>query len=934
MYKKTAILVVFLVCLFSLPYAESASRVALVIGNSDYKIGALKNPVNDANDIAEVLSNLGFEVILKKNVDRREMVAAIRSFGKKLSGSQIGFFYYAGHGVQIDGANYLIPVKINFQEEYEVEFEAVQVTRIFQAIKSAGNATNIVILDACRDNPFKKSTRKFAKGLARMDAPRGTMLAYATAAGHVAADGTGRNGTYTEALLRNLQDPNLDVRDMFNKTGLDVEKKTNRQQTPWVSNSSFPDFYLAGGSKALSTLTIESNPIGAEIFIHGKFKGKAPVEIKDIAPGGYNVEAKLSGYLTGKNKINITEGEQASLNFSLNHEVLKAKLYVKTSPSNCQVRLLNLKAGFKNGMKLDLGRYTLAVTKKGYESKIQWVDMISLEDVKVYVKLEKRASVIIKSKLYVKTSPPGSSVKILNSNKKFYNGIELDQGRYSLEVSQKGYKTDTRWVIVTTKDTDLYFDLEKLAPVVLKSKLYVSTIPQDAKVQIINIKEKYHSGIELSFGLYKIKVSAPNFESITKWEKITSSQAVKLKIELRKIKSKIPISITNIMEEFETGNYFALIIGINNYQTIKPLETPIHDAEALKDTLKHQYGFQVTLLKDATRYKILTALNNFRAKLTLQDNLLIYYAGHGWLDKDTNEGYWLPIDSEADNPANWIANSSITNSLKAIKAKHVLVVSDSCYSGTLARDIKVNFRSSDYLKRISKKRARTVIASGGLEPVSDSGGGRNHSVFATALIEALESNNTKVIETSRLFINIRRTVILNSDQTPEYSDIRKAGHEGGEFLFVKQKILKNQSVKVASISPADKESNIVARDDQYVKYSNDIVYDKNTGLEWYIGSQGNSGQVLTLRLWVENLMIDGGKWRLPSTRELKSLCSEIETNRYLPLLKVCNSLLLTNRQHPSGMSSWGYTLKNNTHYILVSDDYYPKVRAVAVRSRK
>ena len=211
--------------------------------------------------------------------------------------------------------------------------------------------------------------------------------------------------------------------------------------------------------------------------------------------------------------------------------------------------------------------------------------------------------------------------------------------------------------------------------------------------------------------------------------------------------------------------------------------TARNDAKEVADILKNKYGFEVELLFDTNRSDVLLALSALRYKLTDQDNLLIYYAGHGWLDREADEGYWLPVDAEQDNMINWISNSSITATLRAIQAKHVLIVADSCYSGKLARGIHVVKRTPGYFSRLSKRKARCVISSGGLEPVIDSDGEGIHSVFASAFIRALKENN-EILDGAQLFNQIRRPVMLNSDQTPEYSDIRKAGHEGGEFIFV------------------------------------------------------------------------------------------------------------------------------------------------------
>jgi len=238
--------------------------------------------------------------------------------------------------------------------------------------------------------------------------------------------------------------------------------------------------------------------------------------------------------------------------------------------------------------------------------------------------------------------------------------------------------------------------------------------------------------------------------------------------------------------DIDFGKYSALVIGNNNYKYLPQLKTAQNDAREVAETLKSQYGFKVKLLLDADRSDILLALSNLRWNLNNRDNLLIYYAGHGWLDKEADEGYWLPVNARKDNMLAWISNSSITASLRALKAKHVLIVADSCYSGKLARGVHIVNKTPGYLTRLSRKRARCVLSSGGLEPVIDSGGDGLHSVFATAFLNALKENND-ILNGAQLFNKLRRPVMLNSDQTPEYSDIRKAGHEGGEFLFVRNK---------------------------------------------------------------------------------------------------------------------------------------------------
>lgn len=236
--------------------------------------------------------------------------------------------------------------------------------------------------------------------------------------------------------------------------------------------------------------------------------------------------------------------------------------------------------------------------------------------------------------------------------------------------------------------------------------------------------------------------------------------------------------------DIEFGTYHAVVIGINDYESLPKLKTAITDARAVAETLEKDYGFTVRLLENPKRDDIVDTFDELRETLAETDNLLIYYAGHGWLDKQSGRGYWLPLDARSDRRSRWVSNTDLTDALQALLAKHVMVVADSCYSGTLTRSVKVPERNKAYLERIAEKRARVVLSSGGLEPVADSGGG-NHSVFAAQFLKALKKNEG-VLDGTQMFEKVRSNVVLNADQTPEYSDIRKAGHEGGDFLFVRR----------------------------------------------------------------------------------------------------------------------------------------------------
>lgn len=226
--------------------AASPNRTALVIGNGDYQsVSRLNNAVKDARDVSKALRELGFEVIGGENQSAEEMKRSILSFGERLSAKKgIGVFYYAGHGVQLSGRNYLIPVEANALREQTIEFEAVDVNRVLAEMDAAENNLNLVILDACRNNPFTRSWRSGTEGLASINAPSGTLIAYATAPGEVASDGGSANGLYTAALLKWMREPDLKVEEMFKKVRVDVAKESQNKQIPWESSSLQGDFYF------------------------------------------------------------------------------------------------------------------------------------------------------------------------------------------------------------------------------------------------------------------------------------------------------------------------------------------------------------------------------------------------------------------------------------------------------------------------------------------------------------------------------------------------------------------------------------------------------------------------------------------------------------------------------------------------------------------
>lgn len=224
--------------------AAEPLRVALVIGNATYREGPLKNPVNDAKAMTAVLTEQGFSVIYRQNATKAEMESAIADFGEKLEEGATGLFYYAGHGMQVNGRNYLIPVDAEIKSEQRVRLTTVDVDVVLDQMAAAQSRINMVILDACRNNPFEGRLRSTGGGLAQINAPQGTLIAYATAPGRVAADGAGSNGLYTEELVRAIRQPGLKVEEVFKLVRAAVTRRSNGAQTPWEASSLVGDFYF------------------------------------------------------------------------------------------------------------------------------------------------------------------------------------------------------------------------------------------------------------------------------------------------------------------------------------------------------------------------------------------------------------------------------------------------------------------------------------------------------------------------------------------------------------------------------------------------------------------------------------------------------------------------------------------------------------------
>lgn len=312
-----------LILSLGISFAQGEKRLALVIGNSQYSSGELKNAVNDANKVSAKLKTLGFDVILKSNATNQMMGETINDFTNKAASYDVALFYYAGHGIQSEGSNYLIPVNDNLiEKESDIEYNSQNVNRILRRLEDSGCKLKILVLDACRNNPFERSWHRSAvsKGLAFLTAPNGTLIAYATSPGSVADDGgNAQNSPYTTAFLQTLDKSDLSIFEFFNEVGGLVRRNTNNKQTPWVSNSPIEGNFKFNQAKAVETkkdITFNLYPANATIkFGDTTYENGQTLVCNMGATYSYIVVAE--GYQSQSGRFTVGQSTASSMSITL-----------------------------------------------------------------------------------------------------------------------------------------------------------------------------------------------------------------------------------------------------------------------------------------------------------------------------------------------------------------------------------------------------------------------------------------------------------------------------------------------------------------------------------------------------------------------------------------------------------------------------------------
>ena len=355
---------------------DASRRIALVIGNGAYKEAPLRNPANDARDLASALKGMGFEVTQLSDLRQSQMKRAIDQFGREIRRGGVGFFFFAGHGAQVNGRNYLFPIGAVINGEADVEYECVDAGRVLAKMETANNHMNIMALDACRNNPYAAGFRSGNKGLASMNAPRGTIIAYAASPGQRAADGKGRNSPFTASLLKNIATPGLDAVDCLQNVQVEVVKRTGGRQSPWLGLSPIEGkFYFKPGMAAeavqvaggpvpesapgaarprvqpapkpkpepaglrpagTADLYVTTDPGEAMVYLDGVQKGRSPQTLEMIPAGKHVINAR-KGYQVGQDEITLMRDDLKKVHVKLEHQKGDVKLF--SDPPGAEVRL-------------------------------------------------------------------------------------------------------------------------------------------------------------------------------------------------------------------------------------------------------------------------------------------------------------------------------------------------------------------------------------------------------------------------------------------------------------------------------------------------------------------------------------------------------------------------------------------------------------------
>ena len=435
---------------------RTEGRTALIIGNSKYDRVPLKNPVNDAREMRNFLQTKGFDVVYGEDADRNTMYDLFDEYIAKVNKKGgVALFYFAGHGVGVKGENFLIPVNARIKKPRDIQRNAFSVDNILSSLDEEQTRLNILILDACRNNPFKGS-RAASGGLATVNSSaRGTFIAYATAPGKTASDGDGEHSVYTKYLLNNMNKEGLTIEQVFKHVRISVETDTNGVQTPWETSSLNGDFFFTLPSDKSTYVASSSAPIIASSAINNdRYFWE---EIKDSA-SIVNYKAYLTQFPKGQYIL------LAQLKIDkINAKNIKYKLFIQTEPSDVKISFKNDEHIFEEGMQLPKGKYILVFEKEGYKPYEH--KFLLNDNTKLTIPLKRDLKNSIEKKVYVTYIEP--SLKLINPNT-FTIGDKSAKGDKDEQVNKEITFKDSFYMgvyEVTLGEYDKYIDAYNLKKV-------------------------------------------------------------------------------------------------------------------------------------------------------------------------------------------------------------------------------------------------------------------------------------------------------------------------------------------------------------------------------------------------------------------------------------------------------------------------------------
>ncbi|MBC8466589.1 MAG: DUF1566 domain-containing protein [Deltaproteobacteria bacterium] len=919
------------------------NRLALLIGNSNYiHGGSLKNSVTDVRAMKRALESLGFTVLKYENCTQKTMKRAMDNFGIELQGQDVGLFFYSGHGVQVNGHNYLIPTNARLHNENDTEYDCVRADRVLAKMESAVTKTSIVILDACRDNPFERSWRKGTKGtgLAFMNAPSGSLIAYSTAPGKTALDGRGNHSPYTSALLQHIGTANITVLEMFQGVRSTVMAKTGGKQTPWESTSLRGNFYFASKGTERNRLEQERRElerIRAEIERKRREIDRQKVETASLPQKPSNYRPPTTSKVIKRDGVYVAYANGIVKD-------TKTGLEWKVGPD--RETNWNEARSWVQSLSLDGGGWRMPTTDE-------------LAGLYERGKGDRNMTPLLKT-----TGGWVWAGETKGSSSAWF--FRFDAG--GRDWGTRGNSVHVRAFAVRSRSDGLKVTPDQK----IRGKLFVQTDPKGSRVRILNIKPKFYQGMDLVSGSYHVEVSKTNYKTKKMWVKLEPGESKQLEIRLEQLQASIqpiptytpPSPATNVLKM--DGIYVAYANGI-----VKDTKTGLEwKAGPDKNTTWNEARSWVQSLN----------LDGGGWRMPTSDELrTLYKQGAGSrnmtpLLKTTGWWVWSGETKGSSSAWNFFFRDGGYRSWyrrersDSLRAFAVLSRGDEVFSPTQKPSYSRPSPSSNAIKLHSYVAYANGIVkntSTGLEWKAgpdkntnwdaardwvlslnlDGGGWRMPTVYELKGLYkkgAGSRNMTPLLKTSGWYVWSGKTTGSSLARHFDFIDGRSFGYfrdySGNSRAFAvrfrndasRADQLQTSAHKISPDTRPASISNVINRDGVYVDYANGIVRDIKTGLEWKAGPDRDTNWN-EARNWVQSLNLDGGGWRMPTMDELAGLYEDGSGKRNMtPLFKT------------TGWYVWSGETKGSSYTWLLffnlgrrdwlSNDFSRNSRAFAVRS--